>query len=400
MNERASSTGSFYEFFAGGGMARAGLGRGWKCLFANDIDEKKAGSYARNWGSEELEIADVAHLNSSDLPGSPDLVWASFPCQDLSLAGMGAGLKGSRSGAFWPFWKLIKGLVCEGRAPSVIVLENVCGALTSHGGRDFQSLAAALADQDYRFGALVLDAVHFVPQSRPRLFVVAVHSDLHLSPDLIQPNPAPEWTSESLLKAYGSLNAAQQSKWIWWNLPAPSVRTKRLSDLIEDEPKGVRWHTKAETKRLLDMMSPINQRKVGFACKSGKRETGAIYKRTRKDADGHRHQRAEIRFDGIAGCLRTPTGGSSRQLIVLVEGEHIRSRLLSAREAARLMGLDEDYVLPDNYNDAYHLAGDGLVVPVVSWLERHLLRPLVRQSSETIRGAFALDHRKEELVHA
>ena len=75
MIERASSAGGFYEFFAGGGMARAGLGKGWTCLFANDIDERKAASYACNWGSDELEIADVARLNSGDLPGSPDLIW-------------------------------------------------------------------------------------------------------------------------------------------------------------------------------------------------------------------------------------------------------------------------------------------------------------------------------------
>lgn len=319
MIERASSAGHFYEFFAGGGMARAGLGNAWTCLFANDIDERKAASYACNWGSDEIEIADVAHLNSGDLPGSPDLIWASFPCQDLSLAGMGAGLKGSRSGAFWPFWKLMKSLVREVRAPNVIVLENVCGALTSHGGRDFQSLAAALTDEDYRFGALVVDAVHFVPQSRPRLFVVAVHSELTLPPNVIRQDPVPEWTSEALLKAYSSLNAKQRSKWIWWNLPAPLARTKTLSDLIEDEPHGVRWHTKAETRRLLDLMSPINQQKVDLARKSGNREIGTIYKRTRKDSEGHRLQRAEIRFDGIAGCLRTPTGGSSRQLVVLIE---------------------------------------------------------------------------------
>jgi len=400
MSEHASSMSAFYEFFAGGGMARAGLGKGWACLFANDFDERKAASYACNWGSEELEIADVADLNSSELPGAADLIWASFPCQDLSLAGVGAGLKGSRSGAFWPFWKLVRGFIREDRAPSIIVLENVCGALTSHGGRDFQSLAAALADEGYRFGALVVDAVHFVPQSRPRLFVVAVHNKLLLPPKLTQRDPKPEWTPEALLKAYGSLNAAQQSKWIWWNLPTPPMRTKSLSDLIEDEPRGVRWHTKAETRRLLDMMSPINRQKVDLASKSDKREVGTIYKRTRKDSAGHRLQRAEVRFDGIAGCLRTPTGGSSRQLIILVEGEHIRSRLLSAREAARLMGLDESYVLPRNYNDAYHLAGDGLVVPVVSWLERHLLRPLARQSSQAIRGIPAHDYSKEELVHA
>ena len=41
---------SFYEFFAGGGMARAGLGSDWTCLFANDFDRKKGATYQLNWG--------------------------------------------------------------------------------------------------------------------------------------------------------------------------------------------------------------------------------------------------------------------------------------------------------------------------------------------------------------
>ena len=130
-------TPSYYEFFAGGGMARAGLGDGWRCLFANDFDRRKAESYRANWGGEELHVGDVREISTAQLPGRADLVWASFPCQDLSLAGAGAGLKGERSGTFWPFWELIKALRQEGRAPALIVLENVCGALTSHGGKDF-----------------------------------------------------------------------------------------------------------------------------------------------------------------------------------------------------------------------------------------------------------------------
>jgi DNA (cytosine-5)-methyltransferase 1 len=108
---------SFYEFFAGGGMARSGLGANWNCLFANDIDPKKAASYTANWGSEHLHIGDVADLTSASLPGTATLAWASFPCQDLSLAGAGAGLKGNRSGTFWAFWRLIMALEKEDRAP-------------------------------------------------------------------------------------------------------------------------------------------------------------------------------------------------------------------------------------------------------------------------------------------
>src|ERR1700749_2428377 len=109
---------SFYEFFAGAGMARAGLGGGGTCLFANDFDAKKGLTYQANWGAGgELTVGDVAHLKGASLPGQADLVWGSFPCQDLSLAGVGAGLKGERSGTFYPFWDLIRELMKAGRAP-------------------------------------------------------------------------------------------------------------------------------------------------------------------------------------------------------------------------------------------------------------------------------------------
>jgi DNA (cytosine-5)-methyltransferase 1 len=99
--------------------------------------------------------------------------------------------------------------------------------------------------------------------------------------------------------------------------------------------------------------------------------------RTRREQQGKRSQRAEIRFDDVAGCLRTPVGGSSRQSIMIVDGETVRSRLLAPREAARLMGLPETYKLPKNYNEAYHLSGDGVVVPVVRFLANHILEPML-----------------------
>jgi DNA (cytosine-5)-methyltransferase 1 len=84
---------TFLEFFAGGGMARAGLGESWRCLFANDFDAKKVAAYVRNYGETDIRLEDVAKLTLDDLPARPsDLAWASFPCQDLSLAGDYAGL--------------------------------------------------------------------------------------------------------------------------------------------------------------------------------------------------------------------------------------------------------------------------------------------------------------------
>ncbi len=376
---------SFYEFFAGGGMARAGLGRAWNCLFANDLDPKKADAYVRNWGAAEFRLSDVASLKPADLPASANLAWASFPCQDLSLAGSGAGLGGERSGTFWPFWKLLKGLARQGREPGLIVIENVCGALTSHQSRDFAAIAEAIGAQGYRFGAMVIDAVHFTPQSRPRLFIVATHAPI--APELASAAPDTKWHSPVLAAAYESLPARLRRSWVWWRLPLPPVRRTRFADLLEQSPQDVPWHTPAETRRLLELMSPINRRKVSDAQKTGRLTVGALYRRTRRDEEGNRVQRAEVRFDDVAGCLRTPAGGSSRQLLMLVQGRRIRSRLMSAREAARLMGLPERYQLPENYNQAYHLVGDGLVVPVIRHLSRHLLEPLTQAAHSQGREA-------------
>jgi DNA (cytosine-5)-methyltransferase 1 len=124
------------------------------------------------------------------------------------------------------------------------------------------------------------------------------------------------------------------------------------------------------------MMAPLHRAKVEKALRYGKRVVGSVYKRTRPRSDGNREQRAEIRFDGVSGCLRTPAGGSSRQLIVIVEDQRVKVRLISARETARLMGLEDTYILPENYNEAYHLTGDGVVVPAVRHIAEHILRPL------------------------
>jgi DNA (cytosine-5)-methyltransferase 1 len=377
---------SFFEFFAGAGMARAGLGVQWTCLFANEFDEKKAAVYKANWPkSDVLKVLDVGKLKPSDVPGNADLVWASFPCQDLSLAGAGAGLKGDRSGTFWPFWRLIQGLIKEGRAPKVIVLENVCGTLTSHGGRDFAEICSTYAKAGYRFGAMVVDAVYFVPQSRPRLFVIGIRDDVALAPSLTAAGPVASgpWHSKGLLNAFDSLSSKVKENWIWWNLPAPPLRNVTFGDLIEDNPVGVVWHTASETAKLLGMMSAVHLKKLAEAKRSGRRIVGAVYKRTRHDELGRKVQRAEIRFDGLAGCLRTPGGGSSRQVIVVVEGKLIRSRLISPRETARLMGVADEYALPTNYNEAYYLTGDGVAVPVVRHLAQHIFEPLLPSSRRT-----------------
>ncbi|MDB5643646.1 MAG: DNA-cytosine methyltransferase [Hyphomicrobiales bacterium] len=375
---------TFLEFFAGGGMARAGLGDGWRCAFANDFDAMKVATYRANWGDDDMRPGDVGQIALTDLPaGVADLAWASFPCQDLSLAGDYRGLgrerddAATRSGTFWAFWKLMRGLAQNGRAPRMIVLENVYGAMTSRAGQDFAAIGAALAAANYRFGAVVINASNFVPQSRPRVFFIAVHRSEALPAGLTQSGPSAAWHPPALVDAQARMTGESRAAWLWWNIPQPAARNIGFADIIEDEPVGVAWHSAAQTQRLLDLMSDVHRAKLAAAQDSGVRMVGGVYRRTRIDKDGVKRQRAEVRFDDVAGCLRTPGGGSSRQSILVVEGRSIRSRLLSPREAARLMGLSDDYRLPARYNDAYHVCGDGVCAPVVGHIARHILEPLL-----------------------
>jgi DNA (cytosine-5)-methyltransferase 1 len=379
---------SFVEFFCGAGMARAGLGSGWRCVFANDSDPLKAASYAANFGSDHLHVCDVAELTTGYIPKRVDLCWASPPCQDLSEAGGRAGLDGARSNAFWPFMRLIEGLRTERRAPRLIVYENVPGLLSSHGGQDFEAVVSAFNNAGYRFGAVIIDAAWFVPQSRERVFIVAVDGALDIPAHLLADKPSLPFQTPPLALLADPLG---DPRWdagrhplrepIWWRLPVPPLRNTVLADLIEDEPTGVRWDTPTKTAKIMAMMTAANLDKIETAKRAGRRRVGGLYKRMRDEAGG-RVQRAEVRFDDIAGCLRVPTGGSSRQTLMIVEGDSVRTRLLSPREAARLMGLPEDYALPSNVNEALGLMGDGVVTHVVRHLAEHLVEPILNSSED------------------
>lgn len=383
---------TFAEFFAGGGMARAGL-QGWRCLLANDFCPTKASSYRDNWGGQDLVVGDVRGI-AGDLAArvgaarAPlDLAWASFPCQDLSLAGDGAGLDGERSGALYGFFDTVAQLGDISRRPGVIVLENVPGALTSNGGADFRRVVGHLIEMGYRVGAVTLDAAAFVPQSRPRLFFIALEGGTN-PPDELTRAQAGDDVPAALREAVSGLSDRLRRDWVWWRLPAPPARGADLADILE-EVVDTEWDDAARTRGAFDLMSVATLAKVAEARRQfgedGRRRVGAFFRRTRVE-NGAKIQRVEIRFDGLAGCLRTAAGGSSVQRLLVIDGAGLRTRRLTPREAARLMGLPDSYRLPTNRIAAYDLLGDGLVAPVVRFLSDCLLKPLA--ACETRRRAF------------
>ena len=363
----------FLEFFAGGGMARLGLGADWSCAFANDFDPVKAATYRANFAdaAEHFQEGDVFALSAERLPNA-DLAWASSPCQDFSLAGGRAGLAGGRSSAFFGFWSLMRALSAQGRAPSVIVIENVVGLLTSHGGADFTALCRALHEEGYRFGALEIDAGAFVPQSRPRVFVVATRN---APGDLVG---CSVFQTRAVREAAARLPAELKAGWIWWGAPSPPARNTDLASMLEPDDR-VTWSPPERTAALLALMAPSHRAAVEARRAGRERAVGAVFRRMRGG-----EQRAEVRFDGLAGCLRTPRGGSSRQTLLVIDGGEVRSRLISPREAARLMGLPDSYQLPKSQTAGLQVMGDGVAVPVVRWLAETLLAPLVDSKTASL----------------
>ncbi|MDB5441489.1 MAG: DNA-cytosine methyltransferase, partial [Caulobacteraceae bacterium] len=262
--------------------------------------------------------------------------------------------------AFYGFWRLMQALGREGRAPRLIVIENVVGLLNSNGGADFTALCEALDQEGYRFGALEIDAARFVPQSRPRIFMIA-------SRGTVIEGPSP-FHSRAVRAAQARLPAELAAKWVWWACPEPAARNTELASVIEEDAQVV-WRSAADTERLVELMPQAARRRL---CESSGRIVAAAFRRMR--AHG---QSAEVRFDGLAGCLRTPRGGSSRQILVVAQNGQIRSRLISPREGARLMGLADSYILPPTATGGLQVVGDGVAVPVVRHLAENLLTPLL-----------------------
>jgi DNA (cytosine-5)-methyltransferase 1 len=363
----------YCEFFAGGGMARLGLGSGWVCAFANDCSPLKTEVYEANFGKGSILCKRIEEIQPSVIPNA-ELMWASFPCQDLSLAGTRGGIHKERSGAFWSFWQVVAAK--NTNRPPIIVLENVLGFLSSGDGRDFPQVIGRIRADGYEVGGMVIDAARFVPQSRKRLFLIAVRTDYADNLPYVSAGPNGAWHPDVLRTAIQSLKPRDRHAWLWWTPGVPTALVPSLESLL-DLGDEVTWDSEQTTAGIIGLMSDSQRTHLREAAAVQDPWVGTLVMRMRRQPNGKNVQRAEVRHDGLANCLRTPVGGASIQRIVMVSGGKTKTRKLTTTEAARLMGLPRMYKLPKSTTKAYHVLGDGLAVPVVVFLQKELLKPLV-----------------------
>ncbi len=314
------------EFFAGIGLMRIGLDQaGWTTVFANDIDEKKWEMYRDQFGDTgEFQIGDIHTLDAERVP-SVALATASFPCNDLSLAGARKGL----------------------------------------GGNDFQDALFALNDIGYSVDAFIVDAAKFVPQSRQRLFVVGTRGTkacvLSETPKFYQSDCRPSALADFILWH-------PDIDWKIRPLPPFPERQLTLEDVLQDlSPNSKHWWNQKRADYLLNQMSVKHRRAAEEMITGDCIRFGTVFRRVRNG-----RSMGELRTDGIAGCLRTPRGGSGRQILFVAGRGSYAVRLLTPRECARLMGADE-FVVRVPINQALFGFGDGVCVPVIRWIAENYL---------------------------
>jgi DNA (cytosine-5)-methyltransferase 1 len=362
---------SFAEFFAGIGLVRLALERaGWHSAFANDIDAEKRQIYVRHFSQDpqgHLWPDDIHALPTAVVP-AVSLATASFPCNDLSVAGARNGLAGRQSGTFWAFIRILREMA--DRRPALVLLENVVGFLTSHGGNDFRDALLALNELGYVCDAFIVDAANFVPQSRQRLFVIgmaAVPEAERKTPLLLVESD----TRPKQLVEY--IRSHPEIRWHVRPLPSLPVRQISLVDILENLPDDdPAWWRQDRCSYLLSQMSERHAKVAHKMIETPSLSYGTVFRRVRAG-----RSMAELRVDGIAGCLRTPRGGSGRQILFVAGHGTYRCRLLTARECARLQGAPESFPTDFPLNQSLFGFGDAVCVPVIEWIARNYLNRVV-----------------------
>ena len=372
-NSTATKTAA--EFFAGIGLVRLGLEHaGWNISFANDIDTDKEMLYNGHFSDSKTHfIREDIHKLDVDIIPRVMLATASFPCTDLSLAGAREGLNGKHSSAFWGFIRILEEL--GPKKPKIVMIENVVGFLTSHKGKDFQSALLALNKLGYSVDTFVIDAVRFVPQSRVRLFVVgslkkhSTNLPIRESPSFYESAVRPKFIAEYIF-------THPEISWNIRKIPEPPKNSgKTLKDILETVPEDspIWWNT-VRTNYLISQMSEKHAAVLRSMKEKPTWSYGTAFRRIR---DGK--SRAEMRSDGIAGCLRTPKGGSARQILIQAGYGQVKVRLLTPRECARLMGADEFVLDKVSINQALFGFGDAVCVPAITWIAKNYLNPLAEE---------------------
>lgn len=166
-----------FEVFSGVGsqrMALRNIGLPHKVVSISEIDKFAIKSYEAIHG-QTYNVGDISTVDTSRLPDF-DLFTYSFPCQDISNAGLKQGFEkgsGTRSSLLWECERIIRD-----KRPKYLLLENVKALVNKKNKEHFDKWLKVLNDYGYTNYWQILNAKDYgIPQNRERVFVVSISGE-------------------------------------------------------------------------------------------------------------------------------------------------------------------------------------------------------------------------------
>jgi len=376
MTHQSTQKNIHISFFSGIGGVSEGLSDRWETTWANDNCPSKVAIHQANHNS----FIDSRSIYDVPLKSIPDgqLLSSTFPCTNTSAAGNRRGLLGIKSSVVYRYLEILKEKGGADTIPSTFI-ENPTGLIARNQGNDLRDIVRRFNDLGYAVTTIVVDAKHFVPQSRPRLFVIAIKDsnsyvplysavkDGLLNDKAKYPNPLRRW-----LKKNSDLNLVIRPT---DDLPE---RTIQLTDVIDLSGGECAPEFTAE---LIRLMAPKNTALFHKLIQSPSISIATVARRGRKDVQGKSFNATELSVSGLAPCQRPYSGGSSRTWVLVAGQGKCKFKVVTPRESARLMGFPDSFQLPQSAKAAYTATGDAVVPACISWIESQFFSDQLGQES-------------------
>lgn len=301
----------FIDLFAGIGGIRLGFQNIFKkkSNFVFSSEIDKFAVITYQENFKDVPAGDITQISSVDIP-SFDILLGGFPCQPFSNAGLKKGFNDTRGTLFFDIARII-----DYHKPEVVFLENVKGFKNHDKGNTFRVVEGTLNKMGYNVFSKVLNAKNFgLPQNRERIYIIAF-----------------------------------KNKKIHFEFPEPLNKTVKVGNILNK-------NTEVEEKYTISdkLWAGHQRRKLGHK----KKGNGFGYSMFNRDSKYTSTISARYYKDGSE---------------ILIEQKNKNPRKLTPREAGRLQGFPEDFIIPVSDTQAYKQFGNSVAVPVIEALAKRIL---------------------------
>lgn len=295
-------------------------------------------SYLANYPqlNKDKYFQDVVLLDGRDFKNKVDLFVGGSPCQSFSSVGFQSGLEDARGTLFYEYARLVSEI-----KPKVFIYENVRNLLNHDNGNTWLTIKRIFDNLGYTYKFDVLNAADYgIPQTRRRLFVIGFRNDLNIDVDHNFVFPPEKKELHFTMKDF-SINRCDFGGMTFDN----------NGDIVLAQNPGIPDNKYILSEKLYNYVM-----KTGTKSFVQKVEINKDIARTLLKTMGNRHRAGVdnyLSFDG------TENLGSVR--------------MLTEREAHRLMGFTDDYNIVVSRAQAYKQAGNSIVVDVLIEILKNII---------------------------